>query len=650
MTAVERPRIALLPPAVAARIAAGEVIERPASIVKELVENALDAGAGRIEVELSAGGIERLRVRDDGCGIAPDQLADAFERHATSKLRSAHDLFTVRTLGFRGEALAAIAAAADVDLTTRPPGHDAAAVARMRDGRLAHQGSAAAAPGTTVDVRDLFAALPARLKFLRSPQAEARAVAQVVSDYALAYPDVAFRLVADGRPLLQSPGDGDPGAAVAAIHGADVAGRLLVLRGERSAPADAGADDGDGSTDGAAARELAHVAVHGLIGPPGLHRANRAYIHLFAGGRAIQSRTLVHAIEQAYAGLIPAGRHPVAIVHIDVPPEQVDVNVHPRKAEVRFRHERLVYGALGAAVRGAVAGASPATAPQDAFAPLPPAAGRPAYAGDAYDRDDERAAAWPPAEVTRGRDVIAGAQPASLLSRDALAGEAPDEAAFAALVGLGAVGAPGDGAPPSAGAAADAPAAASRLGALRALGQVALTYIVAEGEDGLVLIDQHAAHERVLYERVLAARAAGLPARQPLLAPVIVELSPAQAALLAELADELDAVGWSLAPADGRALIVRALPAALARREPERALREQLDRLEAEERLTGPDRVAASLACRAAVMAGHRLDEPQQRALLRALEQTATPQTCPHGRPTVLRFSREAIERSFARR
>jgi DNA mismatch repair protein MutL len=338
----------------------------------------------------------------------------------------------------------------------------------------------------------------------------------------------------------------------------------------------------------------------------------------------------------------------------------VDVNVHPRKAEVRFLHERLVYGALAAALRDALAEARPPSATAGAFARWPADAG-----ARAYD-------AWPPAgfdasagsdAAPRGRDLIAGARPAPMLSRDAFAPAQPDEGALAEL-GAPASGAGHDATGAAAGAegaqswhddgASDHEARASerpsRLGALRALGQVALTYIVAEGDDGLVLIDQHAAHERVLYERVLAARAAGAPASQPLLAPAIVELGPSQAALAAELAGELAAVGWAFAPADGRALILRALPVALARLEPARALREQLDRLEAEERLSGPDRVAASLACRAAVMAGDRLEEAQQRALLRALEQTATPQTCPHGRPTVLRFSREAIERSFARR
>ncbi|MDO9099597.1 MAG: DNA mismatch repair endonuclease MutL, partial [Caldisericota bacterium] len=260
MVAAPRPRIAILPPEIAARIAAGEVIERPASVVKELLENALDAGATMIEVEIEGGGIDRIRLRDNGCGIPPDQVADAFERHATSKLRTEHDLFAVRTLGFRGEALAAIAAAASVDLTTRPAEQEGAATVRVREGRIERQGSAAAAAGTVIDVRDLFAALPARRRFLRAPRAEARAVVQVVSDYALAYPEVAFRMVTDGRTALSTPGSGDPRDAVAAVHGAEVAGALLPLHAVRAELADA--------SEGAAAGSRAEVEVAGLAGAP----------------------------------------------------------------------------------------------------------------------------------------------------------------------------------------------------------------------------------------------------------------------------------------------------------------------------------------------------------------------------------------------
>ncbi len=607
-----RPRIQLLPPEVAARIAAGEVIERPASVVKELIENALDAGAGRIEVEVDAGGIDRIRVLDDGCGIPPDQVVDAFERHATSKLRSEHDLYAVRTLGFRGEALAAIAAAADVDLTTRPAADDAASTVRVRDGRVQHHGSAGSAAGTAIEARDLFAALPARRRFLRAPRAEARAVAQVVTDYALAYPEVGFRLTSDGRTVLQSPGTGDPRDAVAAVHGAEVASVLRAGHADRT--------DGEGVA----------AAVSVLAGPPSLHRANRGYLHLVANGRAIQSRALAHAVEQAYAGLMPAGRHPVALVRITVPPDQVDVNVHPTKAEVRFRHERFVWAAVHAAVRDAI-GATPAadyrlpaagTPPGGAAAPepgAPPEPGGPSFVWDPP-TPGQGTDSW--ASPSRGRDVVAGAQ-----GRGFVRFEDGDDRA-------------------------DAPALRERLPALRPMGQVDLTYIVAEAADGMYLVDQHAAHERVLYEAALARRGRGERASQPLLEAVVAALTPAQAALAASQGDALDAIGWVLDETDGAAVIVRAVPADLRgpdRADPVRGLREYLDRLEAEERLTGPDRVAATLACRAAVMAGDRLDAEQQRGLLLALEGCETPHSCPHGRPTMLHLSRAALDRSFGR-
>ena len=598
MTAADRTRIAILPPEVAARIAAGEVIERPASVVKELVENSLDAGAAHIEVDIEAGGVDRIRVRDDGCGVPPEQLADAFERHATSKLRSEHDLFAVRTLGFRGEALASIAAVADVDFTSRPGPEEAAAVARLRDGRLERLGSAAAAPGTTVEARGLFAALPVRRRFLRTARAETRAVADVVTALALAYPEVAFRLVADGRVALAVPGTGDPRDAVAAVHGPEVAAALVPVSAARRDEESGGA-----------------VEVTGLVGPPALHRGSRGYLHLVANGRTIASRTLAYAIEQGYAGLIPAGRHPVALVRITVPPDQVDVNVHPTKAEVRFRHERLVYAAIGDAIRQAIAGSGVP------LAPLPLAGGWRDVPGGALDAPDL-------ATATDGRGVVAGARAASMISPPSAAGQ--DAAAPGAEQGAIGIGA--------------------QLPMLRALGQVDLAYLVAEAPDGLYLVDQHAAHERVLYEAVLAAQREGRPASQPLLAAVVAPLSASQAAVAVGEAAALAALGWTIEPTDGAAVILRAVPAALAGRDAPAALRDYLDRLDAEERLTGPDRAAATLACRAAVMAGDRLDGEQQRGLLRALEACETPHTCPHGRPTMLHLSRAALDRSFGRR
>ena len=658
MVTSRRPRIAVLPPAIAARIAAGEVIERPASVVKELIENALDAGARRIDVLIEEGGVTRIRVRDDGSGIPPDQVADAFERHATSKLRRAEDLYAVETLGFRGEALASIAAAADVDLTTRPPGEAAAAMARLRDGALKRLGAAAAAPGTTVEVRELFAALPARRRFLRSAAAEARAVTQVVAESALAYPAVAFRLESGGRELLQAPGSGALRDAVRAVHGATVADALLPL----DHVVDAATAEADATTPSEVASGAAvasseeteappQARVEGLIGAPALHRGNRRYLHLIVNGRPIASRALVTAVEQGYQGLMPAGRHPVAVVALTLPGEQVDVNVHPTKSEVRFRHERFVFAAVRRAVLAALADLPLAATPGESWltaAPVPGPAWRPG--GGLGPRP------------AGGRDVLAGARAAAPAWLDRPAAPGPEPRTDPLGV---------DGAAPGEGAALPL---LEGLPVLRPLGQVGGTYVVAEAPDGLYLVDQHAAHERVLYERIAAARGSSsgdasaseragsgsggdAPLTQPLLAPALVELSAPQAALAAALADELTAVGWQLEPMDGHALLLRAVPQllhgdAVRRRtsfDPAQALREQLDAVDAEERLTGPDRVVATLACRAAVRAGDTLASEQQRALLSALEAAAMPQSCPHGRPTMLHLSETALARAFGR-
>ena len=604
----ERRPIAVLAPEVAARIAAGEVIERPASLLKELVENALDAGARRIEVELEGGGIERLRVRDDGAGIPPEQIADAFERHATSKLRTERDLFAVRTLGFRGEALAAIAAAADVELVSRPAGQQAAAVARYRGGRPHGQGSAAAAPGTSVEVRELFAALPARRRFLRGARAEARACARTLQELALARPEVAFRLRSEGRSLLATPGSGALAEAVAAVHGAEAASALLAVEGGREQAR-------EGEQEGAA------VAVGGAVAAPSLHRASRRALLLVANGRVIRAGALAHAIERAYEGLLPRGRHPLAFVRVEVPPEQIDVNVHPAKAEVRFRHERFVYGAVREAVQGAVLRAPAAAAPPPAVAAAD--AAPPPFAGV-----EAGTSGAPP--LFAARAVLAGARPAPAdldLDLDLDHGDHGERARQQALP------------------------LRERLPALRVLGQLDLTYVAAEAPDGLYLVDQHAAHERVQYERLLSSPRAGEARSQPLLEPVVVSPGAARVALAAERAQELAAVGWELTPTDGAALMLRAVPALLAGEgDPAAALAAYLDRLEAQRPAADDDVAAAALACHAAVRAGDRMEEQQQRALLRALERCRSPLTCPHGRPTVLHLSNAEIGRSFGRR
>jgi DNA mismatch repair protein MutL len=573
--------IRILAPHEAAKIAAGEVIERPASVVKELVENSLDAGARSVSVEIREGGLALIRVADDGCGIDPDELRLAFERHATSKVLTEADLWRVRTLGFRGEALPSIAAAAEIELLTRIPGNDVAARIRLRHGEITEQGSGASPPGTAFSVRGLFAQQPARLKFLRSPASESTQVSAVVTHYAMAYPEVRFTLVIDGRTALQTAGSGRLDDAVAAVYGADVAAAAIAV----DAPPQNEGEPG----------------VRGIAVDPRVHRASRSYIGLYVNRRWVKNRALTFAVSEAYQGMLPVGRHPVAVLDLQVPADEVDVNVHPTKAEVRLRREREIFALLQRAVRGALTRSAPAptassglwTAPSPAASPL--------------------TLQQPPLQAR-----LSSVQPAAALPRN------------------------------------EAPAAASmidRLPMLRPVGQVGNTYVVAEGPDGMYLIDQHAAHERVMYERCLAAVRTGRPEVQGLLEPLTLQLAAPHRALLAEHALSFERLGFDLEPFGDDAFVVRTVPLALAGEGVEARIVEMLDRMQRDD---GPDesshRVAASLACHAAVRAGMSMSDSEQRELLRQLEEAESPRTCPHGRPTMIHVTADAIAREFRRR
>ena len=574
--------IRLLAPQVAARIAAGEVVERPASAVKELVENAIDAGATRIGVQIERGGLGLIRVTDDGCGIPPEELALALERHATSKLDPTGDLSAVATLGFRGEALPSIAAAADLEIVTRAAGAGEAAALRTRDGIAGEVKPAAAPPGTTVTVRELFGRQPARRKFLRTPPAEGGQVAQVVSHYALAYPEIAFALVVDGRRTLGTSGSGDPREAVAGVYGAQVAAQLLDVAG------------GD-----------AVFGVRGLVSPPDLTRAARASVSLFVNRRWVQHRRLVYAVEAAYDTLLMTGRHPIAILDITLDPAEVDVNVHPAKAEVRFRAENEAFRAVQAAVRGALI----------RLAPVPGAGLWPPAAGAGTLADLPSAPGAPPQPPAWWRTPEPGTLPAPIV--------------------------------------AGAPASPPRLvlPVLRVVGQVGSTYVIAEGPDGMYLIDQHAAHERVLFEQIARGRAAGAPDVQGLLDPLTFEPTPAQASAAAEYGDALSTLGFTLEPFGERAFLLRAVPAVLAGRDPVRTLADFLDAIVAEGApVDRAERAAMTLACHGAVRAGKTLALEEMRELVRLLEQSESPRTCPHGRPTMVLVSAAALEREFGRR
>ncbi len=567
----------LLPEAVINRIAAGEVIERPAAAVKELVENALDAGAGRIAVAIAGGGIERIEVGDDGCGMSEAELALAVQRHATSKLPG-DDLARIATLGFRGEALAAIGAAARLSITSRPPQAPQAHAVAVEAGRMSGPRPAAGPPGTRIVVRDLFFATPARRKFLKQPRTEAEQAELALRRLALAAPGVAFRLEIDGRSVFDLPAQ-DRAARLAALLGPETAAALVPVEATR-----------DG------------VALSGFAGSPALTRATAAQQIFTVNGRPVSDPLLKGAVRGAYRGAIEAGRHPVAALWLDLPAEEVDVNVHPAKAELRFRDpgtvRALVVGGIHRALAGGAGAAMPAARPALALGP--------------------------------------GRAPSSW--RMPLPGLAEAQLPIAL--------------PPAARPAPDPPKADYPLGA--PLGQVLDTYVVAIAADGgLVLVDQHAAHERLTHEALRAQLLDGGVRRQPLLIPAVVEISEAEATRLLSHAEALGGLGLEIEAFGAGAVLVRALPAALGAPDPAALLRDLADELaawgEAASLAARLEAALARLACHGSIRAGRRLSHQEMDALLRRMEATPRAATCSHGRPTVLKFSPADLAALFRR-
>ncbi|MCU0908851.1 MAG: DNA mismatch repair endonuclease MutL [Rhodobacteraceae bacterium] len=582
---MSRPVIRQLDEATANRIAAGEVVERPASAVKELVENALDAGARRVTVEIAEGGIRLIRVTDDGCGMAPADLPLALARHATSKIDGS-DLLDIRSFGFRGEALPSLGAVARLAITARAAGFDAARIT-VEAGRMGPVVPAALSRGAVVEVRDLFFATPARLKFLRTPRAETMAVVEVMRRLALAEPAVAFTLrevdEGEGRVLLDA-GAGDTLAARAArIIGADFAANAI--------PVDV---DRDG------------LRLTGLAGLPTYSRGAGVEQFLTVSGRPVRDRLLLGALRAAYMDVLPAGRHPAAVLDVACDPSLVDVNVHPAKAEVRFRDPSAARGLLVSGLRAALAGAGPRTATTLASA----AAG------------------------------MARSDAPRVYQMDRAGWTRPMAATFA-----------GFAEPAAAPVAADPdPVADHPLGAAKA--QVHGTYIVAQTADGVVIVDQHAAHERLVYERLKRQRAEGTVRTQPLLIPDIVDLGPA-AALVLDAADLLADAGLVVEGFGPGAVAVREVPAELGQADPARLLRDVADELADLGATTAVaariDAVLSRMACHGSVRAGRALRPEEMNALLREIEATPNASQCNHGRPTFVTLRLADIERLFGR-
>jgi len=571
--------IRILPEKVASAIAAGEVVERPASVVKELIENALDAGAARIEVITEKGGRKLIEVSDDGTGILGAEVQLAVARYATSKLQTTEDLFSIQTLGFRGEALSSIAAVSRFEMTTRSTQEETGTRLVVEGGNSQDSQAIGAAQGTVVRVRDIFFNVPARQKFLKTDRTERSRIAELVTRYALAYPHVSFRLIQEGRNAFQSSGGGDRREVLSEVYGVELARKMIALP-----------DDQDGP-----------VRVRGFISPPTVHRANRAGLTFYVNGRWIRNASLSAAVTQAYQTLLMVGRFPLAVLLLEMAPEMVDVNVHPTKSEVRFREPKLVFSVLQRAVRATLLGQS-----------APPMDLDMRWGGNLWHTQAD----IPNPEWDIARAVL---------------GEAKKAEASTLQIEL----------------------QRQELPLLRAVGQVGAAYLVAEGPDGLYLIDQHAAHERVLFEALMAASQSEAIESQALLEPLTVELSPAQSALLEEQSHVLVGLGFQIEPFGRQAFRLRAVPALLSRLNPEQALRAVVDDFEEDEStLDGElvERLAARVCKRAAIKSGQVLSMVEQQRLLADLETCQAPRTCPHGRPTMIHLSVDALERQFGRR
>ncbi|MSQ42699.1 MAG: DNA mismatch repair endonuclease MutL [Chloroflexi bacterium] len=632
-------RIRQLDAAVIARIAAGEVVERPASVVKELAENSIDAGARNITIEINRGGFGLIRVRDDGVGIAPDDLPLALARHATSKLDDADDLYAVRTLGFRGEALSSIGAVAQVELLSRTPDRDGGWVHRVEGGATIHDGASASPPGTTVSVANLFFNTPARLAFQRSHAAEARAIAQIVTHLALAAPTIRWQLVIDGHQSISTTGDGSLLEVAIAVYGAVVAPHLLTLP------------------------LIDETAVHiaGICTSPVVHRNTRTYTTFVVNGRVVRSQALTHAVEEAYHALLPTGRHPIASVRIDVPPAEVDVNIHPTKLEIRLQRERLVYARVRDAVLQAVGTFTPSPVIQPSapswppysstHTPTPPTTGtwglRPTPLLDQPGSNSAAEAIGLRRASTLGGEASPREQSGSAWSAVLAASQ------DAGIVPLAPKASPGSDAAPKPTGQAARPA--SDPATWRPLGQVGLTYIVVESPDGMYLIDQHSAHERIVYQQLKLTPTADEILIQPLLNPDPIELTPSQSTWLRTNVAFLQSFGYDLEPfgkgTGTETWLLRAVPRTVATRGRARALADLLDALIDREYGDGPveDQTRWAVACHSAVRAGDTLTMTEMVALLDQLSRCDLRQTCPHGRPTMIHLSHTQLAREFGR-
>ena len=666
-------RIRILPESVANKIAAGEVIERPASVVKELLENALDAGATTIRIETEAGGKRMIRVIDDGHGMTHDDALLAFERHATSKLKTADDLLSIATLGFRGEALPTIAAVSRLLLESRDAAEVEGTRVEFANGKLVSVKPAGLPAGTTLSVADLFYSLPARRKFLKSDTTELGHIASLVTHYALANPDKRFALATPTQTIIECPPAEKLAHRVYQLFGRQALDELVEIPAYfaqfRAALSEPPLDPEE---------EKAALSITGFTSRPEIQRTNNSGIYIFVNKRLVRDKLILHAIHEAYRNIHPHAISPATLLFLEMPYDEVDVNVHPKKIEVRFRRSQFVHDAVRDAIRQALVQARPiasfavaagtAAAPQAnppswssqgsslrPVTPAPPQSGIP------------RAVIPPMEEIGLGSGFGSGGGVGSEGGFDlSSAALPPVEPRFAFEPGSSfASGAPSVAPPiPStstwvgnlAGANGDAPASLplpDSIADLKPLGQVSCSFIVAVNGQGLWIVDQHVAHERVLFEQHLEARRAGKVESQRMLMPMIVELSPRQIVTFEKIAEELVANGFEVEPMGPKSFAIQAIPAGIVTSDAEKLLTEILDGIERENAAISSEtlqaKIAASTACHAAIKVNMPLDQTKMEWLLAALAKTDCPMSCPHGRPVVLRYSVKEIERAFQR-
>jgi DNA mismatch repair protein MutL len=666
-------RIHVLSETVANQIAAGEVVERPASVVKEMLENSLDAGATRIKINIEAGGKRLIQITDNGCGMVRDDAMLAFERHATSKIKNAEDLLSVATLGFRGEALPSIASVSRLRLETQAAEDPAGTVIEINGGKIARIEEAGLPLGTSITVRDLFFNTPARKKFLKAESTELSHIASLVTHYALAHPDKHFELHSATNAVLVAPPVAGSSERVYQVFGKETLDQLIPIAAiqklERVGlpqPPPWRRKEVEKDDEPTEPREPGEMRLRGFVSKPEIQKLNRNSIFVFVNGRLIRDRLVQHALTEAYRNIVPPSVFPVVLLFLELPAGEVDVNVHPSKTEVRFRQQTVMHDFVRDSVRAALMKARPvpqfvtemrahATAGQ-ALTPgaLTPAADFEATLGAPVAVDQ--------APVWQGTDASAGGfrlQPPSAPPISArfqfeggIAVEANAAISLSQSVARGLDSVPDNGCAPALDVDEEEPTLSS-LGTLHPLGQIRNSFILAVNEDGLWIIDQHVAHERVLFERVLKQRAVQKVESQRLLMPIVLELSPAQQVVFAEISDELQHNGFEAEPFGARSVAVKVAPAGVDAAAVEHMLHELLDQFSREEQSLNLEkirtRIAASIACHAAIKVNMPLAADKMEWLLAELAKTDHPMACPHGRPVVLRYSVKDIQKAFKR-